>query len=328
MKNSFASILSKRIFTSLIILLLLVSFVFILLRVSPGDISQKFIAPGFDPQLKARVIESFGLNKSLPEQYYSFITSLAKGELGISYNFRVPVVSVISEYLPFTLIFALSGFLAQVFPGMLLAVFSVKHINSKTDKFLSGLTLVIYSFPTFVVGVFLIYIFSVVLDIFPSSGFLSFNHDSLSTAGKIADYIKHLALPLLTLALGGITVYFKYLRDNLEQVLNSSYIFNLRANGIDERRILLRHVLPNAVNPLISVAGVELGILFSGALITEVIFGLPGMGRLSVNAILSRDYPLVAGCTLTAGTFVVLCNMAADLVKAMVDKRLLKEVLN
>jgi len=163
---------------------------------------------------------------------------------------------------------------------------------------------------------------------FPSSGLSSFDSDSMSFAGRAADYLRHLILPLITLSLGGMAVYYKYLRDNLEETLNKTFVLNLRAHGFSEKEIVRKHVIPNSIGPLISVAGVELGILFSGALITEVIFGLPGMGRLTINAILARDYPLVTGCTFTAGVLVIISNLAADLVKAKIDKRLLKGIMN
>jgi peptide/nickel transport system permease protein len=137
-----------------------------------------------------------------------------------------------------------------------------------------------------------------------------------------------MVLPLVTLSLGGIIVFYKYLRDNLVEVYNKSFVENLRMHGFSEKEITKKHVIPNAISPLISVAGVELGLLFGGALITEVIFSLPGMGRLTVNAILSRDYPLVIGCTFIAGILVIITNLVADLIKAKLDKRLVKGIIN
>jgi peptide/nickel transport system permease protein len=298
------------------------------LRLSPGNISQKFISPKLSPELKEKVTESFGLNKSVPEQYALFLTNLLKGDLGISYNYREPVVNVIREYMPFTILFTFAGFLVQAAVGILLALVAVKYAGRKTDKTLSALNLAAYSVPSFVVGIFLIYIFSSWLNLFPSSGIVSINHDEFSSMGKINDYLSHLVLPVITLAFGGSAVYFKYLRDNIEDAYNRPFVTNLRAYGLSERKILIRHIIPNAVNPLISIAGVGLGVLFGGALITEVIFGLPGMGRLSVNAILSRDYPLVVGCTLMAGFFIIISNLAADIIKALIDKRLIKQIIN
>jgi ABC-type dipeptide/oligopeptide/nickel transport system permease component len=124
-------------------------------------------------------------------------------------------------------------------------------------------------------------------------------------------------------------VFFRYLRDNLEDIYNKTFILNLRSNGFSEKEIAWKHVIPNAVSPLVAAAGIELGVLLSGSLITEVIFGLPGMGRLAVNAIFTRDYPLIVGCTLVAGILIIVSNLLADFLKAKMDKRLLlKGILN
>ena len=148
----------------------------------------------------------------------------------------------------------------------------------------------------------------------------------MNFAAQLFDYIIHLVLPVITLCIGGIAVYYRYLRDNLEEIYNKPFVLNLRASGVSEKEITLRHVIPNAVNPLITVTGIDLGLLLSGALITEVIFGLPGMGRLTVTAILTRDYPLVLGCSFIAGVFIIISNLAADIVKAKIDKRLIKGI--
>ncbi len=123
-------------------------------------------------------------------------------------------------------------------------------------------------------------------------------------------------------------MFYKYLRDNLDETYQQPFILNLRASGYDEEVILKKHVLPNAIRPLISVAGIELGILLGGALITEIIFGLPGMGRLMMNSIFERDYPLVIGCALTAGLIIIISNFIADLLKMKLDKRMIKGLMN
>lgn len=328
MKAQIIKSLFKRIISSIVVLFLLVTFVFILTRISPGDPTQKFISPNFNPKLSEKVKESFKLDKPVSEQYLSFIENAAEGNLGVSYNYRMPVVSVIFDYLPFTLIFSGLSFIIQILLGFYLAIYSVKKINGKLDKFLNKSSIAVYATPAFVLGVFLIYLFSLKLNLFPSSGLSSIDSSDLNFFGKLGDYLKHLVLPLITLSLGGIAIYYKYLRDNLEDVYNKQFILNLRSYGIDEKEILRKHIIPNAINPVISVAGVELGILLSGALITEVIFGLPGMGRLTVEAILSRDYPLVVGCTLTAGILMIITNFIADLVRIKIDKRHLKEAIS
>lgn len=306
----------------------MITFLFFLLRISPGDPSQKFISPDLSPKLASIVKESFNLNAPLVNQYGTFLLNLSKGNFGISYTYRIPVLDVIKQFLPFTIIFSIISFSVQISVGFLLALISAKKINGSADKTISKLSLMVYALPSFVIGVSLILIFSGWLNLFPSSGISSIDSDSYSFFQKLLDYGNHLILPVITLSLGGIAVYYKYLRDNLEEIYNKPFVENLRAHGFDEKYITRKHIIPNAINPLISVAGVELGLLFGGALITEVIFALPGMGRLTVNAILSRDYPLVTGCTLVAGILVIITNLAADILKAKLDKRVVKGILN
>ncbi len=326
MRESFGRAILFRIASSLLILFFLVSFLFFLLRISPGGPEQKYISPQLKPELIEKVRESFNLDKPLVEQYGAFLVNSFEGNFGVSYNYREPVFDVIMNYLPFTLVFALIVVIVQLVLSFWLSFVAVSNLNSRTDRAISGFTLFLYSIPTFVAGVFLIYIFSGKIDLFPSSGLKSIDHAEMSFFSQVWDYIVHLVLPVITLCLGGIAVYYRYLRDNLEEIYNKPFVLNLRASGVSEKRITLKHVIPNALNPLITVAGIDLGLLLSGALITEVIFGLPGMGRLTVTAILTRDYPLVLGCTFTAGVFIVITNLAADIIKAKIDKRLIKGI--
>ena len=328
MKKELTKVLIKRISTSLVVLFLLITFIFFLLRISPGDPTQKFISPQLNPKLVEKIRDSFDLNSSFIEQYKSFILNLAKGDLGISYNYRQPVISVIEEYLPFTLVFASVSFIIQILLGFLLALITIRKRNGKLDRTISKTSLAVYATPSFVIGVILIFLFSEKLHMFPSSGLRSMDSGSFSMFQSFADYLNHLVLPIITLSLPGIAVFYKYLRDNLEDVYNKQFVMNLRSLGFTEKEIARKHVIPNAINPLISVAGIELGILFSGALITEVIFALPGMGRLTINAILSRDYSLVTGCSLAAGFLIILSNLAADIIRASLDKRLIRGSLN
>lgn len=306
----------------------MISFIFILLRISPGDPSLKFVSPELSPNLAQKVKESFGLNKPVFTQFVQFISNIFSGNFGVSYDFRKPVVEVIKNYLLFTVTFSLISFIIQLTVSYFLALLSIKKMNGFIDRFLGKTSLVLYAIPSFVVGVFLILIFSEKLKLLPASGLMSDGADSFSGWAKFTDYILHMILPVITLSLGGIAVFYKYLRDNLDEVFNKPFVLNLYAYGLSKKEITKKHVIPGAISPLISVAGVELGILFSGALITEVIFGLPGMGRLTVNAILSRDYPLVVGCTFISGVLIIICNFLADLLKAKIDKRSISGMLN
>lgn len=236
--------------------------------------------------------------------------------------------SVIKEYLVFTIIFSSICFAVQICSSYLLAIKAFKRKGGILDNSLSHISLIIYSIPAFVIAIILIYIFSVNLNLLPSSGIKSINFHEFTFPEKLFDYFTHLILPVVTLSLGGMVIFYKYLRENFDAISKKSYILFLRTIGLNENEILKKHIIPNAAGPFVSVAGVELGILLSGALITEVIYGLPGMGRLTVNAILLRDYPLVVGCTFISGVLIVFTNFLADLIKVKIDKRLVKEILN
>ncbi len=327
MKNEFLIAISKRFITSLIIIFLLVTFIFLLLRLAPGDPTQKFISPQLSPELANKVAQSFNLDKPLLSQYYNFVINLLTGDFGFSYNYRQPVLLVIKDYFLFTLFFASVSFILQLLIAYFLIKISLRRTGGILDKSLSKISLIFFAVPSFVLGLILVYIFSVQLDWLPTSGIKSIFHDDFSFTGKIWDYSIHLTLPLITLSLAGIAVFYRYLRDSVAEIYNQSYIVNLRANGYTEKEIFKKHIIPNAVRPLISVAGIEFGILLGGALITEVIFSLPGMGRLTVNAIFNRDFPLVIGCSFIAGLMMILTNFIADLIKIKIDKRLLKDLL-
>ncbi len=326
MKSGLLNILIKRILISLLLLILLTVFLFFLLRISPGDPAQKFVSPLLSSELAEKVRTSFGLNKPLSEQFWAFVKNLLTGDFGISYQYRLPVLDVIFMFLPLTLILASVSFLIQIGAGFYLSYITFRKRGGALDKLLSKFSLAVYSIPTFVLALLLIYIFSVWLNILPSADLRSVDFEDFELTGKLFDYIIHLALPVLSLSIPGIIIYYKFLRENMDSENNKNYVAYLRSNGYDENRVVWNHILPNAINPVISVGGVELGILLSGALITEVIFNLPGMGRLTINAILNRDYPLIIGCTFVSGILIIIANFLADLIRFKLDKRMIESI--
>jgi len=327
MKKDFYWAILKRIASLILVLFLLVTFIFLLVRLAPGDPSQKFLSPQLSPELANKVYQSFGLDEPVYLQYFSFIANLFTGDFGISYNYRQPVVSVIKNYFLFTLIFSSISLIIQLALGYYLAKTAYRNEGKFLDRFLSASSIIVFSVPAFIVGLILIYIFSVQLDLLPTSGIKSDYYDDLNFFERLKDYFIHLILPMITLSVAGIAVFFKYLRDNFTVIANQSFITNLKAGGFSEKKIFRYHILPNAVQPLISIAGIEFGILLGGALITEVIFALPGMGRLTISAIFSRDFPLVIGCAFITGLMMIISNLIADLVKIKFDKRLIKDLI-
>jgi len=248
--------------------------------------------------------------------------------MGFSYNFRQPVFTVINQYFLFTLVFSLVSFTIQIITSIWLSALVMRKKSLRLDRFMTNTSLLFYSIPAFVLGVGLIYIFSVGFNLFPFSGLNSIDYDNFSFISKILDTVHHMVLPLITVSAAGIAMFYKYIKESMDEVNAQVFVLNLRASGMNEKIILKKHIIPNALRPLLSVAGVELGILLGGTLITEIIFSLPGMGRLTVDSILSRDYPLVIGCVFTAGSIMIAANFLADIIKLKIDRRLLKGLLN
>jgi peptide/nickel transport system permease protein len=251
---------------------------------------------------------------------------MATGNFGISYEYHQPVFNVIKEYLPFTIIFALSSFVIQFILGALLAIYTVRKKQSALEKAVDNIALAVYSLPTFLIGVILVYIFSLTLNIFPSADIYSTSFNDKNILEKAYDLLVHSVLPLITLSLPGVVVFYRYTKENILALMDKSFICYLTANGIDEKEIYRKHIFPNILPQLISLSGVELSILLSGALITEVLYNLPGMGRLTVTAILQRDYPLIVACTFISGLFVLICNFTGEIVRSIIDRRLIKEI--
>ncbi|MCU0406067.1 MAG: ABC transporter permease, partial [Ignavibacteriaceae bacterium] len=324
MKSEIIKTLFVRFLSSVLTLFLLVSFLFIIIRLSPGDPTDKYISAKLGSELSESIAEKFSLNQPVTNQYFSFVANVFSGDMGVSYNYRLPVFEVIWEYFSFTLVFASISFIFQMSLSIWLALWVIKKQKKWLNKFVTDSSLFIYSIPAFVLGVALIYIFSVSLNLFPISGLKSLDYDNLSFFSQLLDKLHHLVMPLITLTAAGVAMFYKYIKESMDEVLQQTFVTNLRASGVDENIILLKHVIPNALRPLISVAGIELGILLGGTLITEVIFSLPGMGRLTVDSIFSRDYPLVIGCVFTAGAVMILANFLADIIKLKIDKRLIK----
>jgi peptide/nickel transport system permease protein len=325
--NNFWFKIIKRFLSYVLTLFLLISAIFILLRISPGDPVQKFISPDLHPSLAEKMKHEFALDKPLFIQYGNFIKNIFTGDFGYSYNFRQSVAAVIWTALPFTLLFSVTSFILQLTISISLVNFISKRRGMFLDKVFGKLSLAIYSIPTMIIGLFVLYLFSMKLNLFPSSDLHSIDFTNFSLLEKIFDIIWHMTLPLITLSLPGSLIFYHYLRSNVDLTYQKNFILFLKANGKNEKEIFSKHVLPNSLSPLISVIGVELGILLGGALITETIFSLPGMGRLAVNAILMRDYPLITGTVLISGIFVLLLNFVADIIKVNIDKRLKTEIL-
>jgi len=300
----------------------LVTLVFFLSRLLPGDPSSLYVSPGTPPAVAEALRSQFGLDRPLWDQYLAWVSSTVRGELGYSFAHSAPVRDVLSHVLPNTLLLSVSALLLECFLAFALAALAVRSVGSWVDRFVSNFTLVVYSLPSFWVGILLLSLFSFTFRIFPSSQMHSVGLEELGGLAKYVDVLRHLALPALTVAIPGTAAIARYLRTSITETMRQDYVVAAIGLGLSKGKIFRSYILPNSIGPVISVLGVEIGVLLTGVLVTETLFAWPGMGRLAVMAIFTRDYPMILGCTLLGGVLVVAANILTDTIRAWLDPRI------
>jgi peptide/nickel transport system permease protein len=319
--TSFARLVLRRLLAAVPILFGMVSLVFFIARIIPGDPAAVYLSPSLPPDVADAARRSFGLDQPFLIQYLTWLRHLLTWDFGVSFVTHRNVLSVIMDALPNSLLLGGTVFLTQTLLGIGAAVAAVRRPGSALDRTISAGGMALYVTPAFFLGSMLLAIFSYGLGLFPAAQMHSVSAYVFPPHRYIGDLLLHLALPALTVALPGAGGFARYLRTSLLQTLDRPFILAARSHGIPERKILLRHALPNAIIPAISLGGIEIGTLLTGTLVTEMLFAWPGMGRLTVGAVLARDYPLLVGCTVVSGCIVILSNLLADVVHAAVDPR-------
>jgi peptide/nickel transport system permease protein len=313
--------LGQRILSALLLVFLLVTAVFFVVRLAPGDPLDLMICEGFEAQDREVISQKYGLDRSLPEQYIRWVSAMARGDAGVSLTRHQAVSEIIAETLPVTLLLTLSAYSLH----LLLAVAAAMVMSTKRGSLADGLIqsggLFFYSVPAFWLGLIFIMVFSGLLGWLPTGGMHAADVAFMGPVQSFFDLIQHMILPVLTLALSMFMGTARYLRTSLDEVLQQDYILAARARGVGQRRIMLRHALPNALLPLVTLVGLHLPFLLGGAVVVEVIFGWPGMGRVTVEAISDRDYPVIMITTLVAALAVVLGSLLADIFYMRVDPR-------
>jgi peptide/nickel transport system permease protein len=311
----------NRLLTACILLVGLSTGVFFVARLSPGDPFLLLQTPTSSAASVDAWRHKAGLDQPLLSQYIHWMEDSFSGSLGISIRHQRPVEEVILTALPSTAFLAGSALVLELILGVTLGGLAAKYNESWIDKIVSKVGLVAYTLPTFWVGMILLAIFSYWLGWFPSSQLRSIGAEHLSQSDQLWDYMDHLFLPALALAIPGAGSISRYFRDALLKVRKEEFLLYAQSLSMPRRVMFLRYELPNACASLITLAGLELGTLLAGVVVTETTFALPGMGRLTVSAIFSRDYPLVMGCTLVSGIAVILGNFIADVFYGIIDPR-------
>jgi peptide/nickel transport system permease protein len=253
-------------------------------------------------------------------QFARYSAGLAQGDLGYSYANKQSVVALILERLPATLLLVFAALSIALMFGLALALIAVRFLNTAVDRLISALSMLGYSVPVFWLAQLLIYFFAVKLDLFPASGMTNLRSPS-EGFDHVLDVLYHLVLPATNLGLIYVGLISRLARAEMAEILTMDFITTARAKGLTENQILIRHVLRNALAPVVTMSGVIIGMAFAGAIFTETIFGWPGLGRLLYDALFARDYPVVTGMFLFISVALVLTNIVVDFIYSIIDPR-------
>jgi peptide/nickel transport system permease protein len=307
-----------------VIVAIVATITFALIHIAPGDpFSAVMDNPNVSERVRATLRAQYGLDRPLPEQFVRYIGQLARGDLGWSFSHDRPVREVLATALPNTLVLMVIALVGSFALGILVALIQVARRGSATDHTLSAISLFFYSVPDFWLAILALLTFTYWLPIFPVGGAVDpVMHEYMGFGARIVDRLRHLALPALTLTILASPGVARYQRAALLDVLPADYIRTARLKGLTEREILRRHALRNALLPIISLIGLSFPALLTGAFFIEKIFAWPGMGLAVVNAIGTRDYPLVVGGVIIGSIMVTLGSILADLLYAWADPRL------
>lgn len=302
-------------------ILFIIIFNFVLIRIAPGDPAQIMAGDFATAELVEQTRARYGLDQPIPDQLINYLGSVLTGDLGYSYDYNRPVLDVIIERLPATLILVLTAQILGIILGMTLGVIAAQRPGSVGDFALVTTTSVLYSVPVFWLGLIAILLFGVNWGLLPTSGMRSIMGPTEGWP-LFVDIVTHLVLPAGTLMLAWILpIFFRITRSSVLEVMNSDFVTTARAKGLPERLVFRRHALRNALLPSVTMIGLTLGTAVSGALLTETVFSWPGIGRLMLEGIDRRDYPMLMGIFIFTSIGVVIATLLTDLVYRWLDPR-------
>jgi peptide/nickel transport system permease protein len=305
----------RRLLAAIPVLLLVSALSFAIVWIVPGDVAAEMAGPTATAEEVARLRERLGLDKPWTEQVVGWYAALAQGDLGQSILLRQGVASAIVERLPVTLSLTFIALAFALVIGVALGVLAAMRAGKAVDQVSMGAALVGFSLPDFWLGLVLVWLFAVQLGWLPTGGYVPFGDSPLG-------WLRSLAMPAAALALTQVGLFARMTRAAMLEVLRQDYVRTARAKGLPARMVIGKHALLNALIPVVTVAGISMGVLLGGAVVIEQVFSLPGVGRLIVGAILRRDYPVIQGGLMLTATIFVLVNLAVDLLYAALDPRI------
>lgn len=304
------------------VLLLFLALIFVIVHAAPGDpIVYLYGAHVGSAEALAQLRSQYGLDDPLWLRFGGYLGHLARGDMGRSIVSGHPVRELIGRHLPATLLLTAAGMLLALGAGVLAGVLAAHRPHTRLDLALTAASLLAYSVPTFALGLFLILALSLMVPLFPTLGMARVG--TTDTGLRYAlDVVHHLVLPAIVVAAWHLAIYARLTRASLLGVLRAPFIATARAKGLSERAVVLRHGLSNALLPIVTTVGLQMGSFVTGAIVTEALFAWPGMGYLAYTALLQRDYPLLVGVFLVSSVCVLLATLATDLLYGVLDPRI------
>lgn len=306
----------KKLVRMIIVMFLISFFSFAVIYFAPGDISDMYVTADMTEEQRENLIAELGLDKSMVEQYGAWAMKMLRGDMGVSLSNKSAVWPQFQERLPATVLLMGSSIILSLVLSIPLGLWSGYKKNTWVDNLISSISYIGMSLPSFWFGMLLIIFFSAILHLLPSSGMHTVGNES------VFDTFKHMILPCITLSIGHVAVYIRYIRANTIGQLSEEYVLTAEAKGNSQRKTLFGHVFKNTLLPIITLLGMNLASLVCGSFIVESVFGWPGIGTLAMTAIGARDYPIIMTYVMLSGFLLVMGNFLADLLYAFVDPRI------
>lgn len=323
--------LVRRLLGAIPLLLGILTIIFFVVHLAPGDPTARFFNPNVSPEVIEQMRRNLGLDQPLHVQYGRWMWSFLRGDFGYSFGQMRPIGDILPEVLWNTIQLTLVSLVVIFAVGMLIGIVQAVRQYSLADNVLTFVALFFYSMPSFWFALMLILIFSLRAGQegwflqFPASGMTSIDYEYMTAGEKFADRFRHLLMPAIALGIGSAAGVARYMRNSMLEVIHQDFIRTARAKGLSERTVVFKHALRNALIPIITLLGLYIPFLLSGAVLVETIFAWPGMGRAIVEAILSRDYPMVMATSFVIAALVVAGNLLSDMLYAVVDPRIRNE---
>ena len=289
--------------------------VFLLLHLTPGDPAAIIAGDYAKPEDIARIRESLGLDRPMYIQFFSWLGNVLRGDLGVSIFSNLPVTKLIGQRLEPTIVLSISTTIFAILVAIPIGVIAAYKAGSWTDRAVMAFAVLGFSVPVFVIGYVLMYIFSLKLGWFPVQGYKPIGDG-------IGPFLRSIALPTLALGIVYIALIARITRASVLEILNEDYIRTAKAKGLDNKSLLIQHALRNAAVPIVTIIGIGVALLIGGVVVTESVFNIPGLGRLTIDAVLRRDYPIIQGVILVFSGVYVFVNLFIDILYTFLDPRI------